>query len=111
MSENHEVAATTNSPVSIADLYSEMEAEITLKGTVNGPNSGVSARIRDLVNQIFDSTGKDRLLLSAVVKIVEKQEGRTKMYNIVRSIAQSKSKTAKLGLIAENGRTYIVKKD
>lgn len=106
-----EVAAQsniTNSPVSIADLYAEMEKEITVKGVSS--NTGVTARIRDLVDQIFDSTGKEKLLLSAVVKIVEKQEGRTKMYNLVRSVGMSKSEHAKYGLLTEDGRTYITRK-
>lgn len=99
----------TNSPVSIAALYAEMEQEITVR---NGAqvNTGVTARIRELVGQIFDSTGKDRLLLSAVVKIVEQQEGRKKMYNLVRSVATGKSETAKYGLTTEDGRTYITRR-
>ena len=100
-----EVAAKKNS---IADLYAEMEKELVVKGVTH--NTGVTVRIRDLVGQIFDSTQKEKLLLSAVVKIVEKQEGRTKMYNLVRSIATSKSEHAKYGLITEDGRTYIVRK-
>lgn len=100
-----EVAAKKNS---IADLYAEMEKELVAKGVTH--NTGVTVRIRDLVGQIFDSTQKEKLLLSAVVKIVEKQEGRTKMYNLVRSIATSKSEHAKYGLITEDGRTYIVRK-
>lgn len=97
-----------NSPVSIADLYSEMEKEIVVKGSPQ--NTGVTARIRELVEQIFSSTGKDKLLLSAVVKIVETQENRKKMYNLVRSIAMSKSEHAKYALLTEDGRTYIVRK-
>lgn len=97
-----------NSPVSIADLYTEMEQELSLKTSVQ--NTGVTARIRELVEQIFDSTGKEKLLLSAVVKICEKQEGRTKMYNLVRSIGNSRSEHAKFGLIVEEGRTYITRK-
>lgn len=104
-----EVVETPNSPVSIADLYAEMEQELAARGNVS-QNTGVTARIRDLVEQIFASTGKDRLLLSAVVKIVEKQEGRTKMYNLVRSIATSKSEHAKYTLITEDGRTFIARK-
>lgn len=104
-----EVAETmNNSPVSIADLYSEMEKEIVVKGSPQ--NTGVTARIRELVEQIFSSTGKDKLLLSAVVKIVETQENRKKMYNLVRSIAMSKSEHAKYALLKEDGRTYIVRK-
>ena len=103
-----EVAAQSNSPVSIADLYAEMENELTVKGTI--VNVGVTERIRELVGQIFASTGKDKLLLSAVVKIVEKQEGRKKMYNLVRSIATSKSEHAIYTLLTEDGRTYIVRK-
>lgn len=104
-----EVAETmNNSPVSIADLYSEMEKEIVVKGSPQ--NTGVTARIRELVEQIFSSTGKDKLLLSAVVKIVETQENRKKMYNLVRSIAMSKSEHAKYALLTEDGRTYIVRK-
>lgn len=97
-----------NSPVSIAELYSEMEKELVVKGVTQ--NAGVTARIRTLVEQIFDSTGKEKLLLSAVVKIVEQQEGRKKMYNLVRSTAMSKSEHAKFGLIVEEGRTYIIRK-
>ena len=100
-----EVAAKKNS---IADLYAEMEKELVVKGVTH--NTGVTVRIRDLVGQIFDSTQKEKLLLSAVVKIVEKQEGRTKMYNLVRSIATSKSEHAKYALLTEDGRTYIVRK-
>lgn len=107
--ENVEVAEMiNNSPVSIADLYSEMEKEIVVKGSPQ--NTGVTARIRELVEQIFSSTGKDKLLLSAVVKIVETQENRKKMYNLVRSIAMSKSEHAKYALLTEDGRTYIVRK-
>ena len=107
--ENVEVAEMiNNNPVSIADLYSEMEKEIVVKGSPQ--NTGVTARIRELVEQIFSSTWKDKLLLSAVVKIVETQENRKKMYNLVRSIAMSKSEHAKYGLITEDGRTYIVRK-
>lgn len=100
-----EVAAKKNS---IADLYAEMEKELVVKGVTH--NTGVTVRIRDLVGQIFDSTQKEKLLLSAVVKIVEKQEGRTKMYNLVRSIATSRSEHAKYALLTEDGRTYIVRK-
>lgn len=105
---NEVAALTNNSPVSIADLYSEMEKEIVVKGSPQ--NTGVTARIRELVEQIFSSTGKDKLLLSAVVKIVETQENRKKMYNLVRSIAMSKSEHAKYALLTEDGRTYIVRK-
>ena len=104
-----EVAEQKNSPVSIAALYAEMEAEITIRSGAQ-VNTGVTARIRTLVGQIFDSTGKDRLLLSAVVKIVEQQEGRKKMYNLVRSVATGKSENAKYGLMTEDGRTYITRK-
>ena len=108
MEATQEVVAQSNSPVSIADLYAEMENELTVKGTI--VNTGVTERIRELVGQIFASTGKDKLLLSAVVKIVEKQEGRKKMYNLVRSIATSKSEHAIYTLLTEDGRTYIVRK-
>lgn len=97
-----------NSPVSIADLYAEMEKELTVKGV--SVNTGVTARIRETVDGIFAATGKDKLLLSAVVKIVEKQENRKKMYNLVRSIGMSKSPNAKYSLVNEDGRTYIVMK-
>jgi len=107
-SEVAEQKNIVNSPVSIADLYTEMEQELSLKTHVQ--NTGVTARIRELVEQIFDSTGKEKLLLSAVVKIVEKQEGRTKMYNLVRSVGNSRSEHAKFGLVVEEGRTYITRK-
>lgn len=105
-----EQSNVTNSPVSIADLYAEMERELVLKAR-GDKNEGVTERIRTLVEQIFASTGKDKLLLSAIVKIVEQQEGRTKLYNLVRSVGQSKSAHAKYGLITEDGRTYIIQKD
>lgn len=105
-----EQSNVANSPVSIADLYTEMEKELVMKAR-GGKNEGVTERIRTLVGQIFASTGKDKLLLSAVVKIVEQQEGRTKLYNLVRSIGQSKSAHAKYGLLSEDGRTYIIQKD
>lgn len=103
-----EAVEKSNSPVSIADLYAEMESELTVKGV--SVNTGVTARIRETVDGIFAATGKDRLLLSAVVKIVEKQEGRKKMYNLVRSIGNGKSESAKYGLVSEDGHTYIVRK-
>lgn len=99
---------SNNSPVSIADLYNEMEATITIKG--GAQNAGVTQRIRTLVDQTFEATGKDKLLLSAMVKIAEKQEGRTKLYNLVRSIAMSKSPQCKYGLLNEDGKVYIVRK-
>lgn len=108
---SNEVAEQSNnvSPVSVAALYAEIENEIVVRGAAHS-NTGVTARIRELVGQIFESTGKDKLLLSAVVRIVEQQENRKKMYNLVRSIAMSKSETAKYTLLTEDGRTYIVRK-
>ena len=107
----NEVAVKSNtSVISVAELYAEMEAEVVAHGSVQ-KNTGVTARIKTIVDSIFAATQKDKLLLSAVVKIVEKQEGRGKLYNLTRSIANSKSASAKYGLLTEDGRTYIVRKN
>jgi hypothetical protein len=109
ISPTPEVAAPTtitNSPVSIADLYAEMESQLTLTSTTR--NTGVTKKIRETIDAIFEATQKDKLLLSAVVHIVEQEEGRKKLYNIVRSVAQSKS--GKYTLETLEGKAYIVLK-
>jgi hypothetical protein len=101
--KKEKVAPVTIDLSNIAKSYKELESTCKEKSSTGVKSSDMLG----VVKELFDETGQDELMLSAVSKIVAAKFGR-KLYNQLRSAILSKTSGYDLDT-KDNEQVFIVK--
>ena len=97
-------------PLTIKELYEKYQAEAVTRASRTGTKKFSMDDIRVKLVTIFNEIGQNRLLLSAVVKLITDSDDKFSelKYQEVRSCVQSK-KTKEFDLVNEDNNSWIIK--